>query len=135
MSDTQATPLSSPKRILIVDDADQVAEAIQSTLVYLGHQVETAGDAKEALRKFAPGKYDLIITDFAMPKMNGIELATAIRKKAAGQLIMMVTAYAFSIAANDGRELPVDQILRKPFSPRDIEVSLIELFNAARQTA
>lgn len=132
MTDSQNASVISSKRVLIVDDADQVADVIQSTLVQLGHRVETAGDAKEALRKFEPGKYDLVITDFAMPKVNGIELATSIRKKAPGQRIIMVTAYAFSIAANDGRELPVNHILHKPFSPRDIEMSISEVFNPAK---
>lgn len=132
MTDSHAI---SHKRILIVDDSDQVSEAIQSTLAHLGHEVETASDAKEALRKFDPGKYDLVITDFAMPKTNGIELATSIRKKAPKQLVMMVTAYAFSLAASDGRELPVDHILQKPFSPDDIETAVNEVFNPARRPA
>lgn len=124
----------SSKRILIVDDAAEVAETIQAILVQFGHQVEVVGDSKEALRMFEPGKYDLIITDYSMPKMNGVELATAIKKRSAGQLILMVTAFAFSIAATDARPLPVDFVLRKPFPPRELEEALNELFASAKET-
>ncbi len=125
----------SCKRILIVDDAAEVAETIQAILVQFGHQVEIAGDAKEALRQFEPGKYDLIVTDYSMPKMNGVELATAIKKRSAGQLILLITAFAFSIAATDARQLPVDFVLRKPFAPRELEAALAELFASAKATA
>ena len=64
-----------PRRILVVDDASPVAETIQAMLSELGHAVDISGDGQDALNKFAPGKYDLIITDYSMPKMNGLELA------------------------------------------------------------
>ena len=118
-----------------MDDAAEVAETLKATLLQLGHQAEIAEDGKEALRRFDPGKYDLIITDYSMPKMNGVELATAIKKRSAGQLILMVTAFAFSIAANDARQLPVDFVLQKPFPPRELELALAELFAPAKETA
>ena len=135
MNDSPAPSITVPKRILIVDDAPQVAETIQATLVQLGHHVEVAGDAKDALRRFEPGKYDLVVTDYSMPKTNGVELASAIRKRAAGQLILLITAYAFSIAANDARQLPVDFVLQKPFSTRELEQALAGLFATAKETA
>lgn len=135
MNDSQTTSVLSPKRILLVDDAQQVADTIKSVLVEFGHRVDLAADAQNALHRFQPEKYDLVITDYAMPKMNGVEVATAIRKRAPGQLILLVTAYAFSIAAKDGRQLPVDSILHKPFSPRELERALTEVFAAAKETA
>jgi CheY-like chemotaxis protein len=135
MNESTVPPIASPKLILVVDDAPQVAEIIEVTLSQLGHKVETAEDGNEALRRFEPGKYDLVITDYAMPKMNGVELAMAIRKRAPGQLILLITAFAFSIAANDATQLPVDSVLRKPFQPRELEDAITELFAAAKQTA
>lgn len=135
MNASPAPATTSSKRILVVDDAPQVAEILQAMLAQLGHQVEIAGDAKEALRQFEPGKYDLIVTDYSMPKMNGVEFAAAIKKRAAGQLILLITAFAFSIAATDARQLPVDFVLRKPFLPRELEAALNELFSPAKETA
>ena len=121
-------PTIPPKRILVVDDAPAVAEIIQEVLAKFGHAVEVAGDSQTALGNFAPGKYDLIITDYAMPKMNGLELAHAVKKRAAGQLVLLVTAFTFSIAADDARPLPVDFVLRKPFQIKELQDALALLF-------
>src|SRR4051795_8587610 len=110
MKDAIAPKTSSSKRILVVDDAPQVAETIQILLSQAGHQVETSADGKEALTKFESGKYDLVITDYAMPEMNGIELAGAIKRRSAGQLIFLVSGFIFSIPAKHTPPLPVDLI-------------------------
>jgi len=134
MNDSQPPSFVSSKKILVVDDAPQVAETIQATLIYLGHQVEVAENGKDALRQFEPGKYDLVVTDYSMPKMNGVELAAAIKKRAPDQLILLITAYAFSIAANDAQPLPVDFVLQKPFPPRELGAALAGLFSPAKET-
>jgi DNA-binding response OmpR family regulator len=63
-----------------------------------------------------------------MPRMNGVELAETIKRRVPGQYILMVTAFTFTIAAYDGRPLPVDGILRKPFHPKDFNNTLTEIF-------
>ncbi|MDB6112641.1 MAG: FixL-related histidine kinase [Pedosphaera sp.] len=127
-----STPPStiSAKRILVVDDAPEVAGTIQSILAQCGHQVETSTDGKSALDKFESGKYDLVITDYAMPKMNGIELAGAIKQKAAGQLVLLVSGFIFSISAKYTPPLPVDLILAKPFSLKELQEAVAGLFQA-----
>src|SRR4051794_32457911 len=120
----------SAKRILVVDDAPEVAGTIQSILAQCGHEVETSGDGAEALTKFESGKYDLVITDYAMPKMNGIELAGAIKQKSAGQLVLLVSGFIFSISAKYTPPLPVDLILAKPFSLKELQEAVAGLFQA-----
>ena len=133
MSDSAVPAIISPKRILVVDDAVNVAEALRMMLSHHGHKVETSGTGEEALSKFESGKYDLVITDYSMPKMNGIELARAIKKRSAGQLVLLLTAFAFSIAATYAQRLPVDFILGKPFSPQEFEEAMAALFSAKKQ--
>ena len=87
-----------------------------------------AANGRQALELFNPGKFDLVMTDYSMPRMNGVELAEIIKRRAPQQLILMVTAYAFTLAAYDGRPLPVDRVLRKPFHPRELNQTLGELF-------
>ena len=119
-----------PKRILLVEDSPDVAQILRDMLAEFGHEVETAPDGKEALARFKPGKYDLLITDYSMPKMNGVELAEIIKRRAPKQPILMITAFAFTIAAYDGRPLPVDAILRKPFHPKEFRDILTTMFPA-----
>jgi len=114
--------------MLLVDDVPDLARALETMLLKLGHSVDVCRDGKEALAKYKPGKYDLVITDYSMPRMNGVELAEIIKRRSADQLILMVTAYTFTIAAYDGRPLPVDAILRKPFRPKEFNDTLAELF-------
>jgi two-component system, OmpR family, response regulator VicR len=116
------------KRILVVDDEPQVAETIRMVLTYGGHSVEIAEDGNLALSKFEAGKYDLIITDFALGKMNGLELARTIKSRSATQPIMLITAYAESVAMGEDRLANIDFLLGKPFSLEQLQEGLKKIF-------
>lgn len=103
------------KRILVVDDEPFVCDAVKMMLAFDGHDVVTANDAKEALAIFDKNKFDLVITDFAMPGMKGDELAAAIKSRAPNQPVVMITAYA-EMLQTSGKNLPgVDFLISKPF--------------------
>jgi CheY-like chemotaxis protein len=110
-----------------------VTETIQAMLAQFGHEVDTAHGGEDALAKFKPKKYDLVVTDYSMPRMNGLELARVIKVKAARQLILMITGFPFSVAANDSPKLPVDFVMLKPFCVQEFERALAVLFPTARQ--
>jgi two-component system OmpR family response regulator/two-component system alkaline phosphatase synthesis response regulator PhoP len=80
-----------------------------------GHVVETANNAKDALAMFEEGKFDLVITDFAMPAMKGDELAAAIKARAPKQPVVMITAYAEMLQSSGNPLKGVDWIISKPF--------------------
>ena len=80
-----------------------------------GHIVETASNGKEALAMFEKGKFDLVITDFAMPSMKGDELAAAIKARAPNQPVVMITAYAEMLQASGIPLKGVDFVISKPF--------------------
>jgi CheY-like chemotaxis protein len=104
-----------PRRILVVDDEPFVCDAVKMMLDFDVHQVETAGSARDALAMFDKGKFDLVITDFAMPEMKGDELAAAIKAKSPNQPVVMITAYAEMLQAS-GKSMPgVDLLISKPF--------------------
>jgi CheY-like chemotaxis protein len=103
------------KRILVVDDEPFVCDAVKMMLAFDGHDVVTANDATEALAIFDKNRFDLVITDFAMPGMKGDELAATIKARAPGQPIVMITAYA-EMLQSSGKQLPgVDFLVSKPF--------------------
>jgi len=84
-------------------------------LAFDGHSVETATSAKDALAIFDKSKFDVVITDFAMPAMKGDELALAIKARNPHQPVVMITAYA-EMLQSAGNPLPgVDFIISKPF--------------------
>jgi DNA-binding response OmpR family regulator len=80
------------RRILAVDDEPDLTMLCRMSLEYYGFEVDTFNDPEEALSKFKPGSYDLIILDIKMPKMDGFELYHEIRKKDNNANICFLTA-------------------------------------------
>ena len=68
------------KRILVVDDERQIIRMLRASLQSSGYEVLTASNGVEGLERFKSGRPDLIITDLAMPEMNGLELTQAVRR-------------------------------------------------------
>ena len=73
--------MNNNKRILVVDDEPDLTQVSTLALEYHGFKVDSFNDPQEALSKFKPGSYDLIILDIKMPKMDGFELYHEIKKK------------------------------------------------------
>jgi CheY-like chemotaxis protein len=111
MSETQI----QSKYILLVDDEPFVCDAVKMMLTFDGHRVDTANSGKEALEMFQKSKYDLVITDYAMPTMKGDELAAAIKTRVPEQPVVMVTAYAEMLRATGQPLVGVDFVISKPF--------------------
>lgn len=120
-----------PKRILIVDDEPQVANTIRLLLEMGGHKIEMAEDAESALAMYDPAKFDLVVTDLSLPKMNGTDLARSIRAVNPKQPIILITAYAESIARDKERLVNVNFLMGKPFSIEQLQDALNSIFPAA----
>ena len=126
------TPKLSAKRILVVDDEPFVCDAVKMMLAFDGHEVDTATNPREALTLFQPGKYDVVITDFAMPGMKGDELAAAIKAKAPGQPIVMITAYAEMLQTSKELLANVDHVISKPFLLEHLREALQKVLSPKR---
>lgn len=121
------TPAVSGKRILVVDDEPFVCDAVRMMLAFDGHEVETANSGQEALALFEKGKFDVVITDFAMPAMKGDELAIAIKAKAPDQPIVMITAYAEMLHASGNPLKGVDFMIGKPFLLENLRDAIVKV--------
>ncbi len=130
MKEAAPAPATAAKRILVVDDVQNVAQTIKELLEHFGHQVETSNDADEALGKLANRNYDLVITDYSMPKMDGIQLARLIKERISRQRVLLVSGFVFSISARHTPPLPVDSILAKPFSLKQLQETVERLLMA-----
>ncbi len=123
-----------PRKILVVDDEPYVCDAVRMMLAFDGHQVETAASGKDALALFSPGKYELVITDYAMPAMKGDELAAAIKSRAPNQPVVLITAYAEMLKSSDNPIPGVDFIVSKPFLLENLREA-VEKATAAKDGA
>ena len=80
------------KRILIVDDDDEIRELLEFDVAQSGYFVDVAKDGIEGLDKALNNTYDLILLDVMMPKMNGFDVCKTIRKAKLAIPILMLTA-------------------------------------------
>ncbi len=101
-------------RILLVDDEPMILETVKMLLESDGHRIETASDPEQALAKFAPGRFDVIISDYMMPGMKGDALAAKIRAVASDQSIVFLTAHAGLV--EDILKIPNAKVVSKPFT-------------------
>jgi CheY-like chemotaxis protein len=122
-----AIPGKMARRILVVDDEEAVCETIKMVLALDQHEVTTANSSQKGLATFQNSPFDLVITDYQMPNMNGDKLAAAIRALVPGQKILMVTAYGESLRAAGEFPLPVDLVMSKPFSVQELRDSVLQL--------
>src|SRR6059058_6436167 len=118
------------RRILVVDDEPFVCDAVKMMLSFDGHIVETASNGQEALALFDKGKFDVVITDFAMPNMKGDELAAAIKARAPKQPVVMITAYAEMLQSSRNPLTGVDFIISKPFLLENLRQAIAKTTHA-----
>ena len=89
-------------RVLVADDAPDVRTLIETILAGDGHDVVTAADGLEALQRFLDDSFDLVCTDFEMPRLNGVELTRAVRANRAGVPILMAGALTVGCSGGSG---------------------------------
>jgi CheY-like chemotaxis protein len=116
--------MSAKKKILVVDDEALVCEAIAMMLSFDGYEVATAGSGKAALALFAPGKFDLVTTDYMMPEINGAELARALKALAPDQPVIMITAHSDMLKSSGVPLTGVDQVVSKPFQFAELRAAI-----------
>jgi DNA-binding response OmpR family regulator len=108
------------KRILVVDDEEWVRELVGRYLEEAGFDVVTAADGRKALTQFDSHRPDLVILDWMLPGLDGLEVATHIRKRSSVPIIML-TARTEEGDRIKGLEFGADDYVVKPFSTRELE--------------
>jgi len=110
------------RRILIVDDETHILQVLSLKLRNAGYEVFTAMDGEEALEVVRQSRPDLVITDFQMPIMTGLELCRAMAADPASAEIpvLMLTARGYSLSDRDLAIGNIRHVVHKPFSPRAI---------------
>jgi len=118
--------LLSGLRILAVEDEPNIREILGIYLAEDGHQVELAAEGAEALQKFAKGRFDLLLTDYSMPNMNGDHLAAAVRAEDPGIRIALLTGFGSQLPQGAPLRLEVDAIISKPFTFETLRQGITE---------
>lgn len=121
--------MSDPKTILVVDDEVHISHVVSLKLQQAGMRVLTAADGEEAFEIAAREIPDLVVTDFQMPIMTGLELSWKLRETAATSEIpvLVVTARGHLLTQDDLSRTNIKGVMCKPFSPRHLLEKVSEL--------
>ncbi|NLK41991.1 MAG: response regulator [Planctomycetes bacterium] len=113
--------MTQPKA-LVVDDEFHIVQVVAIKLRNNGFEVFTAENGKQALQLAREHNPDIIITDYQMPVMGGLELIEHLRQDAQTRStpVVMLTARNFSIDEEQKQRLAIADCLSKPFSPREV---------------
>jgi len=112
--------MTDVKRILIVDDDDEIRDLLEFDVSQSGYFVDTASDGKEGLQKALNNSYDLILLDVMMPKMNGFDVCKNIRKATISIPVLMLTAKGTINDKTIGFDCGADDYLVKPFDIQEV---------------
>jgi len=115
-------------KILLVEDEEDIAKSLKAGLERKGFQVDTFTDPTQALAKYKPHAYDLLLIDIRMPKMNGFELVREIRKVDDDSEVWFLTA--FEVYYEEFKKmfpnLDVKNFIRKPVSLNELSSRIID---------
>lgn len=110
------------KSILVVDDEAHILHVVSLKLQNAGFAVTTAPDGEEALEVLAVTPVDLIITDYQMPGITGLELARRVHKEPGKRDLpmLLLTAHGLALEQVELGRAGISACLSKPFSPREV---------------
>ena len=117
-------------KILVVDDEPAIRELISEVLKIADYDFNTVDDGVEALNMIRKEKYDLIILDVNLPKLDGFAVLEKVRESAPTQPIIMISARTEKDDVTHGLRLGADDYIRKPFS---VEELLLRVENRLRR--
>ena len=117
------------KTILVADDESHILHVVSLKLRNAGFKVITAQDGAEALELAQQEKPDLLITDYHMPQLSGLELCQRLKQDPATSSIpaIMLTARGYHLEPADTAESGILRMLSKPFSPRHLLATVNEV--------
>ncbi len=102
------------KRILLVEDDELFRRSLLSYLGILGYEAVVAGSAEEALEKQEHEPVDLVLTDFHLLRMNGIDLVRALRSAGSQSPAILISGFLSEEVRQMANDVRIDAVLRKP---------------------
>ncbi|HSB51417.1 MAG TPA: response regulator transcription factor [Dissulfurispiraceae bacterium] len=123
------------KRILIIDDEQDIIDLVSYNLQKEGFDVDSATDGETALAKIGTVDYDLVILDLMLPGIQGLDLCRMMRSNADNTHIpiVMLTAKGEEVDKIIGLEMGADDYVTKPFSPRELVARIKAVLRRAEQ--
>ncbi|WP_062132289.1 response regulator transcription factor [Demequina aestuarii] len=118
--------------VIVIEDDPDISLLVAHKLRAAGHRVEVEADGRAGLAAVVQVRPDLVVLDWMMPRMNGIEVCEAMRAdpELAGTPVLMLTAKAQEADLERAYSVGVDEYIQKPFSTRELAVRVERLLGA-----
>jgi DNA-binding NtrC family response regulator len=114
-------------KILLVDDDEWIRDSLCLLLEAEGCELLALETAEEGLKALEYRNYDIIISDYKLPGMDGLEFLRQIQVSHPSAVKILITAYMNESLVSEGRKIGVQDFIAKPFSSETIEASLARL--------
>lgn len=109
---SHSSQTGAPGNILLVDDNKLGLSARKSVLEELGHRITTASNGVDALERFGEQPFDLVMTDYKMPRMDGLELIARLRKGSPELPVILISGFVDSLGLNE-ESTGADAVIQK----------------------
>lgn len=117
--------------VLVVDDENTVCNSCKKILTQGGYNVDVALTGKEALNKVKGKGFDLLITDWKMPEIDGLEVTKRIKKENPNLAVIMITGYPSVESSINALRSGVSDYVPKPFTPDELNDAVIRVLEKA----
>ena len=116
-------------KLLVVDDNPVILQILSSIITHFGHGVDEAGDGLEAIRLLQHGRYDIVVTDADMPRVDGIQLCRFVKGQRPD--IRVIGMSGDLSALKEMKNAGADICLSKPFGLDELQVAIESRFQAS----
>ena len=117
-------------KVLVIDDQPLLRDVLAEFLELLGHEADLAADGREGLARFDPSVHQIVLTDFLMPGLTGLEVAAAIRARGCTTPIVMISGFAKPDDERQAIEAGL-RFVRKPIAFAQFKATMAEVVQHA----
>ena len=123
----------APKKLLVVDDEVCLTEVVAHALTKAGYEVLTAEDGEEGYALACRELPDLVVTDYQMPQLDGLQFSARLKETATTSEIpvILLTARGHRVGAADLARTNIREVMAKPFSSRHLRARIDEILGGA----
>jgi len=115
-----AHEMKSRRQVLVIDDDESIRSLLKIYFELEGYEIETVENGERALERFEVGRFHVVLLDYSMPGMNGLEVASAIHARDPDVTIALITGMAHMLANIDLGPTGIAKIFSKPFDMDEI---------------
>lgn len=122
-------------KILIVEDNETIRQGVARVIKKMGHEPAAFPDAESVLNETRHADFDILISDYKLPGMNGLELMQHLKQQNPDIEVLMITAFGTIELAVEAMQKGASEFIAKPFSPEELSLKINKLVQRVREKA